>query len=99
AAIFPPPEHAGSLELPAHRATKAATSVTSEPLTRFAGMTVVPVGLTCPFGVSIPWSGRRIWSATICWIELDLKPWATSAENALSRFGPIVAVEPAAASV
>src|SRR5438067_750383 len=47
----------------------------------------------------MPCSGRRIWSATICWIEVAAKPWSRSAPNASSRFGPIVCVVPAAASV
>ena len=47
-AVILPPEarQAGSFGLPAHWATNADTSVRSLPWTRFAGITVVPVGVT-----------------------------------------------------
>ena len=109
---LPPPEQAAACELPAQRATNAETSSRSFPLTRFAGMTVVPVGVTsepsahfgvsgwnCGAGQEMPCRGTRIWSATTCSIVLDLKPCSRTAEKALSRFGPILPLAPAAASV
>src|SRR5947199_4535797 len=53
-------------------------------------------GLLCFVGY---WPGNLIWSWTMSRIADSLKPSARACANAASGFGPIVAVDPAAASV
>jgi hypothetical protein len=44
------------------------------------------------------WPGKRIWSWTMFAIALSSNPSERACANASSRFGPIVDVEPTAAS-